>query len=97
MATAYYSREATFASHSRDIILIELTQTPRCKGREINHAKLTETLFFFCNANHDLHNYLISEQILVQQTSWYTENHAITLLIHLLPQHGTNHGGFAKI
>ena len=42
---------------------------------------------------------LISEQILVQQmqASWYTESRAITLLEHLLPQHGTIQGAFVKI
>ena len=48
-------------------------------------------------SNTNLHYYLISEQTLVQEASWYTENPATTLLMHLLPQHGTNHGDFAKI
>ena len=48
-------------------------------------------------SNTNLRYCLISEQILAQQASWYTGNPATTLLIHLLPQHGTNHGYFAKI
>ena len=40
---------------------------------------------------------LTSEQILVHQASWYTENRAITLIVHFRPQHGTIHEDFAKI
>lgn len=42
--------------------------------------------------------YFISaaEQILVKHASWYTENPAITLLVHLLPHHGAIHEDFLK-
>ena len=36
-------------------------------------------------------------QRFVEQALWCMENHAITLLVHLLPQHGTIHGDFVKI
>ena len=47
--------------------------------------------------NINLRYCLTSEQMLVQQASWYMENGAITLLIHLLSQHGIIHGNCAKI
>ena len=78
-------------------LLIELTQTPRIEPKEKekkpNHGKPSLV------SNTNLRYYLISEQILVQQlqASWYTENRAITLLEHLMPQHGTIHGDFVKI
>ena len=60
-----------------------------------NDSNNWKKLFLVSNTN--LRYCLTSEQILVQQASWYTENRAITLLVHLLPQHGTTHGDFAKI
>ena len=50
---------------------------------------------FLCNAN--VRYCLVSEQRCVQQASWCTENRAITLLVRLLPQHGTIHGDFVNI
>ena len=60
--------------------------------------KITANWQKLCLAsNTNLHYNLISEQILVKQASWYTENPAISLLMHLLPQHGAIHGDFVKI
>ena len=70
-------------------------QTPRIEnwekksGESDRNPLLCPILIFHYDLN--------SEQRLVQQASWCTENPATTLLIHLLPQHGTNHGYFAKI
>ena len=74
----------------------ELTQTPRIEGWgkkksvEIDrNPLLCPILILYYDLN--------SEQILAQQASWYTENPATTLLLHLLPQHGANHAYFARI
>ena len=82
--------------HLNILILIEMTQTLRIEGREKNNGIDNNWQKDSVMSNTNWHNYFISEQILVQQASWYTENPATTLLIHLLLQHGTNHGYFAK-
>ena len=94
LAIAPYSKKASFEPPFTLSILIEVTQTLRIEaGKKIMGNWQKASLV----SNTNLRYCLISEQILVQQASWYTENPATTLLMHLLPQHGTNHGYSAKI
>ena len=89
------ARKLHLNNHSRYLILIEVTQTLMIQGSGKESMENWQKPSLVPNTN--LHYYLISEQILVQQASSYTENPATTLLIHLLPQHGTNHGYYANI
>ena len=97
LATAYYCKKNTFKQPLIHAILFLLKwlKHPGLKVGEKKNRENWKKPSLVSNTN--LHYYLISEQILVQQASWYTENPATTLLIHLLPQHGTNHGHSAKI
>ena len=77
----------------------ETNKKQKKNNKSKNKAKRLHVIdrnhLFLFNAN--IRYCLVSEQRFVQQALWCMENHAITLLVHLLPQHGTIHGDFVKI
>ena len=100
LALAYCSQKSKLPltithaiSSGTDVLLNWLTEHTGLKpGKK---SGIWQKLFPVLNTN--LRYCLTSEQMLVQQASWYMVNRVITLLIHLLPQHGRIQGNCAKI
>ena len=75
-----------------------LNSNTRDKSQEETKKKITRNWWKLSPLSNAQIRYCpICEQKPVGQASWYTENPAIKLPVHLLPHYGAIHGDFAKI